>query len=122
MHPSREKLILIALLSSFVWAPMPLEGRPFSTKPLPSVSVESEDLKNQGEPDIQWFREKMKIDPKYLEKNQGVLGMSWTHFLTMLFLVLFFVAAILALIMRHRRIKQLLDTLLKEEEKRGADG
>lgn len=70
------------------------------------------------EPDpekIRWFREKMRISPKYQEKDEGIMGMSWAHFFTMLFLILFFIAAMTALVMRHRRTKQLLDTLLKEE-------
>lgn len=70
------------------------------------------------EPDpekIQWFREKMRISPNYLEREEGVLGMSWAHFFTMLFLILFFLAAMTALVMRQRRTKQLLNTLLKEE-------
>jgi hypothetical protein len=57
----------------------------------------------------------MRISPKYLERDEGIMGMSWTHFFTMLFLILFFIAAMTALVMRHRRTKQLLDTLLKEE-------
>lgn len=56
----------------------------------------------------------MGISPKYLEKDEGIM-MSWTHFFTMLFLILFFIAAMTALVMRHRRTKQLVNTLLKEE-------
>ncbi len=83
------------------------EGPPLAR----AVSGEAE------EPDpekIQWFREKMGISPKYLEKDEGIM-MSWTHFFTMLFLILFFIAAMTALVMRHRRTKQLVNTLLKEE-------
>jgi len=65
---------------------------------------------------IQWFREEMKISPKYLEKNQGVMGMSWAHFLTMVFLVIFFVGALIAVYMRNKRTKTILNSLLKEKE------
>lgn len=79
------------------------------------AQAESETTEEPAPEEIQWFREEMKISARYLEKDEGILGMSWTHFFTMLFLILFFIAAMTTLVMRHRRTKQLLDTLLKEE-------
>jgi len=58
----------------------------------------------------------MKISPKYQEKKEGILGMSWAHFLTMTFLVVFFVGALAAYHMRTVRTRQILERLLKEEE------
>ena len=71
------------------------------------------DKNNSG---IQWFKDEMKISPKYVDKQEDVLGMSWAHFLTMLFLVIFFVGALIALYLRTRRTKEILHTLLREEE------
>lgn len=70
----------------------------------------------EKKPDIQWFKEEMKISPKYQEKREGVLGMSWNHFLTMAFLVVFFFGAFLVYHLRTVRTRQILERLLKEEE------
>ena len=124
MTKSLRKLNIFILLGILLCAH-------FSSKPV-SSSVSaftsicfgqnlSEKEENKQEVDIQWFRDEMKISPKYLEKNQGVFGMSWTHFLTMVFLVAFFIAVVTGLIIRQRRRKQLLNLLLNEEEKHGAE-
>jgi hypothetical protein len=68
----------------------------------------------KDEPDIQWFREQLQIAPKYQQQEKGVLGMTWSHFLIMLFLVLFFFSALLMYFQRIRRTRQIIDTLLKE--------
>ena len=75
----------------------------------------------EKKPDIKWFREEMKISPKYQEKKEGILGMSWIHFLTMTFLVVFLVGGLAAYHLRTVRTRQILERLLKEEEdKNGA--
>jgi len=66
-------------------------------------------------PDIQWFKNEMRIDPKYTEHEQGIWGMSWMHFITMVFLILFFIASLFAMYLRNRRTREILATLLKEE-------
>lgn len=107
--------LLLALLASGL---VPAGGPPASSEGPAGPRLARAASEEAEEPDpekIQWFREKMRISPKYLEEEEGVLGMSWAHFFTMMFLVLFFIAAMTALVMRHRRTKQLLDTLLKEE-------
>jgi hypothetical protein len=71
----------------------------------------------QPEPDIQWFREQMQIDPKYLEQEEGIFGISWFHFLTMMFLLLFFFMGLLAHFARIRKRKQILIALLTERLK-----
>ncbi len=58
----------------------------------------------------------MKISPKYLERHEGVLGISWAHFITMVFLTVFFIGALVEIYLRNKRTKQILATLLKEEE------
>ena len=67
-------------------------------------------------PTIEWFKKELRISPKYVEEHQGVFGLSWAHFLTMVFLVIFFVFGLAALLIRYRRTKQLL-TLLLEDKK-----
>jgi ABC-type Na+ efflux pump permease subunit len=64
--------------------------------------------------DIKWFKDKLGIAPQYRERSSGVLGMSWPHFLVMVFLVGFFVAALVAVYVRNRRTRQLLMELVKE--------
>jgi len=64
--------------------------------------------------DIQWFKDQMKISPQYLEETEGIMGMSWAHFFTMVFLVLFFIWGMITVFLRQRRTKEILATLLKE--------
>jgi disulfide bond formation protein DsbB len=68
------------------------------------------------EPHIEWFKRELRISPKYLERQEGVLGLSWAHFLTMVFLTVSFIVALLAVIVRHRRTKELLALLLEKEK------
>ncbi len=70
----------------------------FNTRYMPSYFFKQDILhcnqiiimvSERGERDIQWFRDKMKISPKYLEQREGILGMSWGHFFTMILLLIF---------------------------------
>jgi hypothetical protein len=70
---------------------------------------------NGDKPDIKWFKDELGISPKYAEKDSGILGISWPHFLIMVFLSFFFVAGLAAVILRRKRTKALLMQLLKEE-------
>jgi len=72
-------------------------------------------------PDIQWFRDQLKISPKYAEEDTGILGISWPHFVIMVFLSLFFVVGLFAVILRRKRTKELLMLLLKEESRGKSD-
>ena len=67
-------------------------------------------------PPIQWFKKELRISPKYVEKRQGVFGLSWAHFLTMVFLVIFFVLGLAALVIRYRRTRELIKLLLEDKE------
>ncbi len=71
--------------------------------------------------DLQWFKEEMKISPKYREDAQGIMGMSWGHFFIMVFLVAFLVGALIEFYLRNRRTKNILETLLKEAN-HGSEG
>lgn len=70
---------------------------------------------NQGQ-DIQWFKERMQIADKYVQKSEGILGMSWAHFLTMVLLVLFALAALGVFIQQQRRTKEIMESIRKETE------
>ena len=67
-------------------------------------------------PTIEWFKKELRISPRYAEEPQGILGLSWAHFMTMVFLVLFFVLGLAALLIRYKRTRELL-TLLIEGKK-----
>lgn len=88
------------------------------TIPMP---IEIYIAQNQSPKDIKWFKEKMKISPKYIERQPGILGMSWGHFFTMVFLLLFAVGAFVVFILRYKRTKEILK-LIKEETKNGGKG
>lgn len=68
-------------------------------------------------PTIEWFKEELRITPKYTEGHQDVLGLSWAHFLTMVLLVGFLVSGLVFLLVRYRRTQEILTRLLEEEEK-----
>lgn len=70
--------------------------------------------KAEEAPDIQWFKDQMKISDKYVEQQEGVLGVSWAHFLTMVFLVLFALCALVAFFQRQRRTREILEMIRKE--------
>ncbi len=72
---------------------------------------------NTDQPDIEWFKRELRISPKYSEKREGVLGLSWAHFLTMVFLIISFLVALSAVFFRYRRTKELLTLMLEEERK-----
>lgn len=70
---------------------------------------------------VQWFKEELRITPKYTEDHEGVFGLSWAHLLTMVFLFIFFIVGLVSLLIRYRRTKELLKELL-EEKKDGNQG
>jgi len=76
---------------------------------------------NSQESDIQWFRDQLKISDKYVEEQDGIWGMSWAHFLTMVFLVLFAFGALMVFILQQRRTKNILETIRKEMENDNTD-
>jgi hypothetical protein len=67
-------------------------------------------------PDITWFREEMKIAPQYVEVREGILGMSWPHFIIMVFLIVFFLGALFAYYRQTTRTTRILQQLLQKEE------
>ena len=67
--------------------------------------------------DIEWFKKELRISPKYVEKQEGVLGLSLAHFLTMVFLICSFLVALVAVIIRHGRTRELCSVLLEEKKK-----
>ena len=124
MYSFRVRLALFSMLLLIVWGYFPSKGSEVSGQSLTSTYFarsSADESENRESRDIQWFREEMKISPKYLEQDEGILGMSWTHFFTMVFLVLFFLAAVVVVVMRNVRTKQLLNRLLEEEERRAPD-
>lgn len=70
--------------------------------------------KAEEAPDIQWFKDQMKISDKYVEQREGIWGVSWAHFLTMVFLVLFALGALVAFFQRQRRTREILEMIRKE--------
>ena len=117
IYKYRLNLALFLLFAFLVWGHIPLPKLEDPRGTLQRVCFAQSPAEEQQNPegkDIQWFRDEMKISPKYVERKEGVLGMSWTHFFTMLFLVLFFIGAVAAMIIRHKRAKELLNRLMEE--------
>ncbi|MCF8105343.1 MAG: hypothetical protein K9K64_07670 [Desulfohalobiaceae bacterium] len=69
-----------------------------------------------NEKDMQWFKKTMNISPKYQERTTGFLGMTWAHFIIMVFLIIFFAATIINYYTRSRRTKKILLSLLQEKK------
>ena len=120
MYDDALKWLLFALLALALPSSLISERSGFPLHPGPNACLAQagtgESADSNGT-DIRWFREEMKISAKYLERKEGILGMSWPHFFVMLFLVLFFLGATAAFFLRHRRTKQILEELLREEKK-----
>ncbi len=64
--------------------------------------------------DIQWFKDQMAISEKYIQEQTGIWGMSWGHFYTMAFLVLFALGALVVFVQRQRRTREILEIIRKE--------
>lgn len=71
----------------------------------------------QGKLPVEWFRKELGIAPQYQEQSGAILGMSWAHFLSMVFLVAFFVGSLYLTYTRQKRTKELLARFLEGEAK-----
>jgi len=97
--------------------------KPFSERMLPDAAEICEAEQTAGvtqgtqaaAPDLHRFRQELKIDPKYVEHREGILGMGWAHFLIMAFLIIFFFGALIAYHRRATRTARILERLLKED-------
>lgn len=68
----------------------------------------------QENDDLQWFKDQLEISEKYIQEQNGVWGMSWGHFFTMVFLVLFALGALIIFVQRQRRTREILEIIRKE--------
>ncbi len=66
--------------------------------------------------DIQWFRDQLGISEQYIEEPDGIWGMSWAHFLTMVILVVFALGAMVLIIMQQKRTREIMESIKKEME------
>lgn len=64
--------------------------------------------------DLKWFKDQMKISEKYLQEKKGIWGMSWGHFFTMVFLVLFALGSLVVFVQRQKRTREILEIIRKE--------
>ena len=113
----QNRFVLTCILSLF----FVFSGSP--GQPLVSAFVQTDLLsantvwaQESSEADIQWFKNEMRISSKYLEREQGIWGMSWAHFFTMFLLVVFFLATLVAMYIRSKRTQGILRALMKEKE------
>ncbi|RLB23210.1 MAG: hypothetical protein DRG71_06275 [Deltaproteobacteria bacterium] len=114
--------LLIGLPSPSILTGSPLSYRGYTHRTMAIVMPQVLHIAQKQSPkDIQWFKDKMKISPKYVERRPGILGMSWGHFFTMVFLLLFAAGALIVFILRYKRTKEILK-LIKEEAKNGSKG
>jgi hypothetical protein len=117
MKINRIKRIIAILCALQFYFLLPGVGFNGFLEPLRVTDNSAQASDNEVEkPDIQWFKQEMKISPKYQEKKEGILGMSWIHFLTMTFLTVFFVGVLAAYYMRSVRTRQIMERLFKEKE------
>ncbi len=68
-------------------------------------------------PDINWFKDQLNVFPKYQEKETGIFGFSWAHFLTMIFMGCFLVLGLVFAFLRYKRTKELLKYIEQEVQK-----
>jgi len=106
-------LVAILLLGWLVMASHPsLPDGSLHLLPTPQAAWAAEPDQTR---ELKWFKEQMGIAPQYQPDSGTVLGMSWPHLLTMGFLATFFVFALIAVYVRNRRTRHLLQQLVKEK-------
>lgn len=114
-HGARLCIIFIILLSAL----LPMGGGHISaTQQSPGPLSVMDHVARAKEPsvsDIQWFKNEMRISQKYQEDKEGIWGMSWAHFISMVFLIFFFLAALVVWYGQHKQTREILKSLLKEE-------
>jgi hypothetical protein len=87
----------------------------------PGVVFAETDPNIDGNDELQWFKDQMEISEKYIQEQNGIWGMSWGHFFTMVFLVLFAIGTLVAFIQRQRRTREILE-IIRREMKNGDSG
>jgi hypothetical protein len=110
-HLLRSLLGLPAIICLLLYAVEPVN---FSYAAPSDVPVAMEQPADEA-PDLQWFKEEMRISDQYVDRQEGVFGMSWAHFFTMIILGLFAVWALVGIVIRYKRTQQLLEAIRKEE-------
>ncbi|MDY6824288.1 MAG: hypothetical protein SWH68_10920 [Thermodesulfobacteriota bacterium] len=121
-HRQRAIAVAVMVLMLVVWGNTSVVAvRSESAGGGLSPPVSSRYAQDDQSENIQWFRDQMKISEKYLEQQDGVLGMSWLHFFTMILLVVFSVAALVVFVQRQKRTREILE-LIKKEVNHGSNG
>ncbi|MFW6284103.1 MAG: hypothetical protein ACOC1H_01790 [Desulfosalsimonas sp.] len=95
---ARKKILTVALWLSIAVLPGALEAV-FEAATAPEdllhlTAVRAQTTPDTYEKEIEWFRDQMGISEKYMKDQDGVWGMSWGHFFTMVLLVLFALGAL----------------------------
>ncbi len=114
---------LIGLMIAVAMLIIATEGSSVATVVTKSAyaSASASQETSQNNSDIQWFKDQMQISDKYLEQQDGIWGMSRAHFLTMVFLVLFALGALVVFIQQQKRTKEIME-LIRKEMKNGNSG
>jgi hypothetical protein len=86
-----------------------------------SPAYSADQSRKSQEPDIQWFRDQLKISDRYVQEQEGIWGVSWAHFLTMVFLGMFVLGSLAVWIQQQRRTRDILDSIRKEMENDDSD-
>lgn len=116
MHVKKIRLVFlwIVILAMTGSAGGALWSTVASNDAFPPGSLFAETGGAQENGDLQWFKDHMKISEKYVQDQQGIWGMSWGHFFTMIFLVLFALGALVVFVQRQRRTREILEIIRKE--------
>ncbi|MBW1990438.1 MAG: hypothetical protein JRI97_12980 [Deltaproteobacteria bacterium] len=83
--------------------------------------MSQEESSVQEPAEIQWFKERLKISPRYQDRHDGIFGISWGHFFAMVIMGLAILSVLAAEWMRHRRTKRIVEKLLAEEREGKTD-
>lgn len=125
---TKSSKITAVFLLFFLWQCLPLVGgknhqRWSSPWRWPQTyAYAQEGSEQEDRPTLEWFKKELRISSKYRDRDVGILGLSWAHFLVMVFLTVFFLIALVALIVRYNRTKELVSMLVKEEKTGGEKG
>ncbi len=106
------RIVRIVVLVLALW---PGGGVAWGEAPDPAAPEAGVSRSGPDPGEIQWFKDELKISPRYVDEREDVLGVSWPQFLALLFMALFSGATLVAALLRHRRTNRIIRVLLQEE-------
>lgn len=121
MHCKSIRIILWTLVLLLTWSASGSFQHTGVLNPAGVSEVRAETPTSTDDTELQWFKDQMGISEKYMEDHEGLWGMSWPHFFTMVFLVLIALAGLAVFIQRQKKTREIME-IIQKEIKDGSSG